>query len=173
MNDGAMGKNELLVKEIYSSVFGDPWHGSSIKKILENINDTDAIFYVSKGSHNILEIVLHMWSWTDEIINRLNDNIPNEPKHGDWPDIKVYIGGSIKEAVERLFTATEVLIERLKIYPEEKLNEMVGKNREPQLGTGLSFEEMIHGLAQHNAYHAGQISFLMNHINRTKLNAND
>jgi len=31
---------------------------------------------------------------------------------------------------------------------------------DPPLGSGVPFEVMLHGLAQHNAYHAGQIALL-------------
>jgi hypothetical protein len=59
-----------------------------------------------------------------------------------------------------LYLSTRNMIAVLKNFPEEKLDGTVGGLREPSLGTGITFEAMVHGLAQHNAYHTGQIAIL-------------
>ncbi|MBL8149415.1 MAG: DinB family protein, partial [Blastocatellia bacterium] len=43
---------------------------------------------------------------------------------------------------------------------EEKLDEILGQERDKELGTGLSHYVTIHGVIQHNLYHAGQIVLL-------------
>lgn len=52
------------------------------------------------------------------------------------------------------------LISVVQKFPEEKLEKIVGGERNIPLGTGFSFEGLILGLVQHNAYHLGQISLL-------------
>ena len=41
-----------------------------------------------------------------------------------------------------------------------RLHESVGPARDAPLGTGVTFYGMLHGLIQHDAYHAGQIVLL-------------
>jgi hypothetical protein len=43
---------------------------------------------------------------------------------------------------------------------EAGLDEPVGMTRDAPLGTGFSYYVMLHGLAQHDAYHTGQIMLL-------------
>jgi len=45
-------------------------------------------------------------------------------------------------------------------FPEEQWNEPMNEDRSPELGTGVSFEELVRGLIQHHIYHSGQISLL-------------
>jgi len=149
-----------LVNEINNSVFGDPWHGSPVQKILENINDEHAFSRPLPNAHNISEIVLHMWAWTDEVKNRLSGNPPSEPQMGDWPNMDDYKQEGWSEIKNRLYTSTKNLIITLKNFPEERLSEIVGIIREPSLGTGITYLELVNGLAQHNAYHSGQIALL-------------
>jgi hypothetical protein len=43
---------------------------------------------------------------------------------------------------------------------EGGLDEPVGRPRDRALGTGDSYYVMLHGVAQHDAYHLGQVSLL-------------
>ena len=49
----------------------------------------------------------------------------------------------------------------LQPWPEARLADLVGSMApELPLGTGTSFYVLLHGVAQHDAYHAGQIALL-------------
>jgi hypothetical protein len=54
-------------------------------------------------------------------------------------------------------TALEAAI--LELDPD-RLGTPVGMPGSPSLGTGGSYRTMLHGLLQHDAYHAGQIMLL-------------
>lgn len=151
--------NELK-NEIYNSVFGNPWHGPSVQKLLEDITEEQAFSEPVSNAHNICEIVLHLWAWTEEIVSRLEGNVPAEPSVGDWPNAEIYEEEGWVQIKNIYFIAAEKLIEVIKKFPEENLNKSVGTIRDEPLGTGISFEAMISGLIQHNAYHAGQIAIL-------------
>ena len=79
---------------------------------------------------------------------------------GDWP-IPVDKTEKYWNAVkQKLFADTNKLIAAIKKFPEDKLDEIIGKERNAPIGTGSSFEGLIIGLVQHNAYHSGQIALL-------------
>ena len=155
-----MNHIEILIAEIENSVFGDPWHGWSVKKILEGITEQQAFSKPLPNAHNILELTLHMWVWSEEVTNRLKGNPPGEPEAGDWPNAEDYKKDGWEEIKNKLYSSTKELVRTLKTFPEAKLDEIVGPVRKPSLGTGYSFYATVLGVAQHNAYHAGQISIL-------------
>lgn len=155
-----MNRIEKLIEEIKSSVFGNPWHGSSLKTILSDINENQSNMRVIKNAHTIKELVLHLIAWTDEVTSRLTGKEPDEPQIGDWPDPQNFKNDNFDSLKDRLFIAANNLIEVLKSINEEKLDQIVGTEINPSFGTGVSFETMIIGLLQHNAYHSGQIGIM-------------
>lgn len=79
---------------------------------------------------------------------------------GDWPTPKNKTEEYWQAVKEKLFADTNKLIAVIKKFPEDKLDGIVGGERNAPLGTGFSFEGLIIGLVQHNAYHSGQIALL-------------
>jgi uncharacterized damage-inducible protein DinB len=155
-----MIRSKNLADELYNTVFGDPWHGASMQKILENITAEQAVKHPITGAHSIIEILLHMWAWTEEVNSRLSGGIPNEPAMGDWPRLTDFQKLSWAELKNQFFRESQNIINTIKNFPEERLDEVVGLERNSPLGTGVSFASMILGLIQHNAYHSAQISLL-------------
>jgi len=155
-----MNRSEKLSIELYNSVFGDPWHGSSVKDILEKISLEKTFLKPISSAHNIIELTLHLDAWTEEILNRVNGNISTEPSMGDWPTPKDKTKEYWLAVKQKLLSDTNKLINAIKNFPETKLDKIIGGERNAQLGTGFSFEGLIIGLVQHNAYHSGQIALL-------------
>lgn len=155
-----MNRSEKLSTELYNSVFGDPWHGTCLKDIVNGISSEQANKRSIQSAHNIIELTLHISSWTEEILKRFNGNQPSPPEMGDWPQPKSQSKEYWKEVVQTLYVGTNKLIEVVKKFPEDKLDEIIGEERNAPLGTGFSFEGLIIGLVQHNAYHSGQIALL-------------
>lgn len=155
-----MSRSEKLSNELYNSVFGDPWHGSPVKNILEGISFEKAFLRPIPSAHNIIELTLHLNAWIEETLSRFNNNISAEPTMGDWPLPQKNTEEYWQAVKQKLFTDTNELIAIIKNFPEEKFDELVGDERNISIGTGFSFEGLIIGLVQHNAYHAGQIALL-------------
>lgn len=142
-----MNKKEIIANEIFNSVFGDPWYGPSILKILEDVNDNLAFNRKINSAHNIAEITLHLWAWTEEVLSRLNENPPGEPKAGDWPDAQIYYDDGWDKVKNKFFESSKRLIEEVKSFPGNNFFEIVGGARNAPLGTGITFEAMLHGIA--------------------------
>lgn len=149
-----------LADELRRAHDGDPWHGASALGLLRDVTPEEASQRPIPGAHTIREVVLHMAAWTGEVRRRLHGGVPGPPAEGDWPEGKPGSEPPWPEARARLEEAGLALIAEVERFPESHLGHAVGRSREAPLGTGYSYEVMLHGLTQHNAYHSGQIALL-------------
>ena len=81
-----MTTSEKLQHELENVLSGDPWYGDSVYSIIENVSFEAAFEKPMGAAHNIAEIVLHMLSWTEEVLDRLNGKEASLPLSGNWPD---------------------------------------------------------------------------------------
>jgi uncharacterized damage-inducible protein DinB len=149
-----------IIDELQREHEGDPWHGSPLNAILEGIDAAHAAARPIPAAHSIWELVLHMTSWKNETARRIRGAVACMPIEGDWPEV----GDSTEErwqaALERLEVAHEDLVAAVKELPEAKLYEPTNDTRSAPLGTGVSHYVLLHGIVQHDVYHAGQIALL-------------
>lgn len=150
-----MRKDELL-DTLRRSFDGDAWHGPAVTDAITGVTDVQAARRPPGGAHSIWEITLHVAAWANEVARRLHGHDPGEPQEGDWP----VTGGSWREAMQRVKAARDRVVRRVEELADADLDTVVGGTRDPALGTGFTYGGMIEGLAQHNAYHAGQIMLL-------------
>jgi len=154
-----------LVELLQHAYDGDPWHGPSLRAVLQRCRAETAHVRVLEGRHTIQETVLHLTAWTREVERRLGGALAGEPAEGDWPDVPGEGDDGAREAVWRasldaLAVAHRSLVAAVARQPDTRWSERVGDERDPAAGTGVSYGVMIVGLATHHAYHAGQIAIL-------------
>jgi uncharacterized damage-inducible protein DinB len=82
------------------------------------------------------------------------------PIEGDWPDVGKPTAERWQAALTRLQSAHDELIAAVKALPESRLYEATNDTRSAPLGTGVSYYVLLHGIVQHDVYHAGQIALL-------------
>jgi hypothetical protein len=154
--------NEItrIVDELQREHNGDPWHGSPLVAILEGIDAAHAIQRPIPDAHCIWELVLHMTSWKKETARRLRGAVACMPIEGDWPEVGAPTDARWREAIAQLEAAHEELINTVKTLPDAKLYEPTNDKRSGPLGTGVSHYVLLHGIVQHDVYHAGQIALL-------------
>lgn len=150
-----------LAAELEHAVRGTPWHGPSLVKLLEGATPTEASAHPLAGAHSIWELVLHMTAWTREATHRLQGGMPAEPADGDWPDVPHVASLAQWEAAQaRLIAAHEALLATITRLDPAELDALPIQGRDAALGTGVKHRVLVHGLAQHHAYHGGQIALL-------------
>ena len=154
-----VAERALIVDELRRAWDGDPWHGDPVRSILDGITAEQAAVRPLAGAHGIWQIVLHMTAWTREVTRRLRDRVAREPRDGDWPAPGTG-EGEWNAALEALARAHAELVDAVAAFPPAELDHVVGEERDRPLGAGVSYAVMLHGLAQHHAYHAGQIALL-------------
>lgn len=149
-----------LITELEKAVNGDPWYGASLKKILSDVSCEQAVIKHTENIHSIAEITHHVCGWIEEVLSRIEGNESKDPARGDWKEINDLNEAEWNDLKYSLFTAHSNLISRVKIFPFTKFEEHVGKEKIKELGTGISYREMLVGLMEHNIYHGGQIALL-------------
>jgi uncharacterized damage-inducible protein DinB len=148
-----MTQGEAVADEIERAVAGRAWHGPSLAELLAHVTAEEAIQRPIPRAHNIWELVLHLTSWANIVHRRITGGEP-EPFDGeDWP--------VAHPAGEEEWTAARTALAR----SHERVREVVAKLGDAELSARIpsgdaSIAGMLHGLAQHAAYHGGQIALL-------------
>jgi uncharacterized damage-inducible protein DinB len=157
-----MNEVRRIADELDRGYGGDPWHGFPLARLLEGVSWRTAARRPARDVHSIWEIVLHITAWMEEVGRRLGGALPGEPAAGDWPPVGEASSESWARAKAEMQRAHEALLRGLAPFDEDRLWSLVGSaKRNPAAGSGTTFYVMLHGLAQHNAYHAGQIAVLL------------
>jgi uncharacterized damage-inducible protein DinB len=124
-----------------------------LKELLDGVSAEDAIQRPIPAAHNIWELVLHITSWSNIARRRITGG-QVEPSEGeDWPR-----PGPISE--NRWAAARDALVDS-----HERLREIVAGMSDEDLAqtapqSEITVAVMLHGVAQHAAYHGGQIAIL-------------
>lgn len=150
-----------LISELKKAFNGDAWHGGNLWQQLNFVKPENAFHHFIPGAHSIAELVLHITAWTDEVNSRLLGAAAKEPAAGDWP---MPNSTTLKEWEKIVFDckiSNEELIRVCEGVTEADWDAAVKDDRDPALGSGVSNTELINGLIQHHAYHAGQIALLL------------
>lgn len=150
-----------LIRQMVATHDGEPWYGSSRMSLLKGLRYTEAAAQPVPGGHSIWALVLHMTAWTNEVRRRVNGQAPASPVEGDWPAVTEVSASAWEAARQALANAHQQLVADLKTLPASRWGDAVGDTHNPALGTGLDVEGMVVGLAQHDAYHTGQIATLL------------
>ena len=151
---------DRLVDQIRRAHAGDPWHGSPVIDILDGVTHDAAMRRPPNGAHSIWEIVLHMTGWRNEVARRATGEPAREPAGGDWPAVGDATPERWRAALAALDEAHRRLAEVVRGLSDDRMLQPTNDPRNRELGTGVSYYELLHGIVQHDAYHAGQIALL-------------
>jgi uncharacterized damage-inducible protein DinB len=149
---------DSLRDELRRSLHGPAWHGPALLEALGDVSPREAQARPLAGAHSIAELAFHALAWVEEVTRRLDGSAPALPARGDWPSEDAAL--PVVEAIRLLRQAGDTLDRTLATFPAARLADTVGTEPDAPIGSGVSYALMLHGLAQHNAYHGGQVSML-------------
>jgi uncharacterized damage-inducible protein DinB len=150
-----------LRDDLRRSVHGPAWHGPALLELLAGVSPDQAGERPVADGHTIAELVLHAVAWIEEVDRRLLGAEAELPARGDWPDVAALDAEGWASLREELRVAAERLDATLAgLEPEQLRDPVGGPPHDPPLGSGVRLDAMLRGLAQHNAYHGGQIALL-------------
>jgi uncharacterized damage-inducible protein DinB len=149
-----------IIDELEREHAGDPWHGSPLRQILEGIDHRQAAHRPLPGAHTIWELVLHMISWKNEVRRRIEGAPAGEPLEGDWPKPPTATADAWRDTLAALEASHRSLVSSVSSLPEDKLFQPTNDPRERETGLGVDHYVLLHGMVQHDVYHAGQIALL-------------
>lgn len=154
---------EILEKKLDNVLYGEPWYGTPIYEIIENVSFEAAFERPGKSVHTIAEIVLHMFSWTEEVLDRLNGKPAGLPVSGDWPPPGTPDEETWKLWVADLKLVNVNLVKAIRNLSADQWDEPTNDERGGEPVT--THAELVDGFIQHQIYHAGQIAILAKIIN--------
>jgi len=149
-----------LTHEIQKAFNGDAWHGNHVMQILNNVDPQKAFSHFVPGAHSVAEIALHLTSWTEEVTARLIGKSATEPDLGDWPLPEIKSAAAWEQIIFDFRVANEELIRVCEQIKSSFWGDKTNDERDRALDTVVTYAELLNGLIQHHAYHAGQISLL-------------
>jgi hypothetical protein len=135
---------------------GDAWHGDPLMKILDGVTAAQAASHPIANAHSIWEIVHHLFAWKTAVPFRLRGVAKELHGADDWPPVT--FNEDLRDlawnrAMTLLTTAHVELAAAVRAFPEAKLDDLAPARDH-------SYYVLMHGMVQHDLYHAGQIVIL-------------
>ncbi len=146
-------ETERIEDQFRRACEGRAWHGPSLKELLAGVDAGQAVARPIAGAHSIWELVLHLAAWEDVACRRVSgENVPALSPSEDWPAIEDTSADAWSRAQQRLEDCHRRLRASIAGLPDQRLSEV--------LPTGGTVYSLLHGVVQHDLYHAGQIALL-------------
>lgn len=149
-----MTEVERIEDQMKRAFEGNAWHGPAVLEVLEGVGAEQAARRPIAAAHSIWELVLHMNTWKDVAERRLGgDPVQEVPPELDFPPVQRTDAAAWRAAQDGLAATHQRLTQALRRLRDAQLDE-------PSPGYGLSRYVLLHGVIQHDLYHAGQIAIL-------------
>jgi len=132
---------------------GAAWHGDSVNEILGDVTATEAAAHPILGAHSIWELLLHLEAWNRFALEAIHGRASEVSSDRNFPAIADTGDEAWKQTRARLDALKEELETEVGALPGERLEEIVP-------GRKFSFYFLLHGIVQHDLYHAGQMVLL-------------
>lgn len=133
---------------------GEAWHGPSLRELLDGVTAETAAAKPLPEAHSIWELVLHIAGWENVVRRRLaGEVLPDLADEENFPSIQDPSEDAWQQTLQELTRGHHALREAMTGLDDAQLAEMVP-------GKSYSIYGMLHGVIQHDLYHAGQIALL-------------
>jgi uncharacterized damage-inducible protein DinB len=150
-----MTEIERIIDQFDRAVNGNAWHGPSVTEIISDVDHTIASAAPMHGVHTIWEIMLHIIAWMQIGTKLVNgEQTPKDiPPIQDWPPVKDTGEASWIHAKNQLQEVHHGFAQRIsQLTDADLLKNATGKN--------YTLYFLLHGIIQHNLYHAGQMAII-------------
>jgi len=149
-----MRELDRITDQLRRAFYGEAWHGPAVQEVLTGVTSQQAASKVLSSAHTIWELVLHIAAWKSIVQARLRGEPAREIRpEEDWPPVGDTGETAWKRALEHLEKSHKSLVETASKLDDEKLDQ-------PAAPGASSAYILLHGVVQHDLYHAGQIALL-------------
>ena len=131
----------------------DAWHGPAVMEVLKGVTAQQAAARPIPNAHSIWEIALHISGWAGVLKSRVEGKWMDEPAKGDWPAVADTSPAAWEKTVKLLKTRHAGLQKAISRITDKKLEKSIAKGKS-------TFYASLHGIIQHDLYHAGQMAVL-------------
>jgi len=162
LNHSSTGSEGARIAELLQRAFdGSAWHGPSLLELLEDVDAATAAAKPLPKVHSIWELVLHIAVWDDAALRRLSGKKWQPTGLANFPPVPAPTEVAWKKAVAATKRTHDTLVQTVAALSDTRLTDRVPGKR-------YDFYHMLHGIAQHELYHAGQIAILKKAQVRTR-----
>ena len=149
-----MTETARIADQLRHAFEGGAWHGPSVLELLADVDAATAVAHPLPDVHSIWELVLHIAAWDDAVNRRIvTRKAVKLTDAQNFPPVKDKSKVAWNEALAGLEKTHVGLARTVAALPDARLTERV-----PGKSYNLYF--MLHGVTQHELYHAGQIAIL-------------
>jgi len=132
---------------------GSAWHGPALLELLEDVDAATAAAKPLPKVHSIWELVLHIAVWDGAALRRLSGEKCQPTGPANFPLVTKPTAAAWRKAIAETKRTHDTLVKTVAALPDSRLGDRVPGKR-------YDFYHMLHGIAQHELYHAGQIAIL-------------
>ena len=150
-----MTEVQRIIDQLERAMNGPAWHGPSLCEILSGVSPSSANTVSLKGAHTIWEILLHVIAWIRIGRLRIDSAQPavDPDEKEDWPQVEDTGEVAWAHVMSRLREEHKSLLKSISRVSDSDLSRIV-------VGKEYNVYFLLHGIAQHNLYHAGQIALI-------------
>jgi uncharacterized damage-inducible protein DinB len=142
-----------IADQLQRAFYGNAWHGPAVLELLSDVDAATAADRPLEGVHSIWELLLHMVAWDQAAMTRLCGKKCQPKGAENFPPVKKITESKWRAAVVSANRTHDQLVKMVEGLSESRLRDRVPGKR-------YDFYHMLHGIAQHELYHAGQIAIL-------------
>jgi uncharacterized damage-inducible protein DinB len=151
-----MSESARIADQLRRAFSGDAWHGDSLLQILDGVTAAQASARLVPHAHSIWELLLHIAAWDSAVRRRIGGEAVELSCDQNFPPVRDTSETAWRKSVEHARLAHEELVKAVSAFPDARLDERVPGKKEAH----HTFYYMLHGVVQHELYHAGQIALL-------------
>jgi uncharacterized damage-inducible protein DinB len=148
-----MTEVQRIADQLRRAYEGEAWVGPCLRGLLDGVTAAQAASRPLPQAHTIWELVLHVTVWEAVVLRRLAGEDVEPTGEHDWPPVHDSSEAAWQKALTDLERGHRALREAIAGLTDARLND-------PVPGKGYSVYFMLHGLVQHDLYHAGQLALL-------------
>lgn len=144
----------LIADQLRRAFYGSAWHGPAMLELLKDVSARAASARPIANAHSIWELLLHVEAWDGAAIKRLSGKKTQLKGKQNFPVVPKPTEEAWRAAVKKATRTHDELVSTVSGLSEKRL-------REQCPGKKYDFYHLLHGVAQHELYHAGQIAVLL------------
>jgi uncharacterized damage-inducible protein DinB len=148
-----------IADQLQRAFYGSAWHGPALLELLEDVDAASAAAKPLPEVHSIWELVLHIAVWDAAGARRLSGEKCQPAGVANFPPAPAAREAAWRKAVAAAKRTHDALVKTVAALPDSRLRDRVPGKR-------YDFYHMLHGIAQHELYHAGQIAVLKKVLGR-------
>jgi uncharacterized damage-inducible protein DinB len=151
----------FIADQLLRAFDGSAWHGHALLELLADVDAATAAAKPLRRVHNIWELVLHIAGWDRAVQRRLGGEKLQLAAAENFPVVPKPTQANWRRTLKQLRNTHAALVKTVAALPDSRL-----RGRVP--GKKYDFHFMLHGVMQHELYHAGQIAILRKALRRTR-----